>query len=143
MTPRPKRKDEDFYGFIKYAREISNARLERDAKSLLWFYAWAYNWTESRRSWWPEKKLCAHVGMSLATMHKNRKYLEKHGWIEIVKVGGRLPPQIGVKIGRDDPDYERHSYAKGNLENSLTQEELSKMSPDEVKKYLADNNFSS
>lgn len=133
-------KDDNFYGFVRYAREIVDARIDGKAKSLLWFYAWAYNWTEKRRSFWPEKKICAHVGMSVATMHKHRKYLEKLGWIEVVKVHYLLPPLIGVKVGKNDPDYELHAYANSS-EDDLSPLKLASLESDELKQYLLGKDF--
>ena len=98
----------------KYAKEVMTAQLECKAKSLLWFYAYTFNWTEGRPSFYSQDKICAYVGISPKTYQKVRKYLEELGWIEVQKRGYSNPPLVWVKIGIDDVKYKENSYSAGH-----------------------------
>jgi len=98
----------------QYAKEVITAQLECKAKSLLWFYAYTFNWTEGRPSFYPQDKICAYVGMSPKTYQKVRKYLEELGWIKVLKRGYTNPPLVWVKIGIDDVKYKENSYSAGH-----------------------------
>jgi hypothetical protein len=98
----------------KFAEHIINAQLDCKAKSLLWFYAHTFNWTEGRPSFYSQDKICAYVGMSAKTYHKARKYLEGLGWIQVQKRGYLKPPLVWVMVGNNDTEYRYHSYAAGH-----------------------------
>jgi hypothetical protein len=96
----------------KYGEAIVNAKLDGGAKMLLWHYAFAYNWTEGRRSFWTEERICAHTSMAPSTFQKRKKYLKDLGWLDIVKVSLKRPPLVKPTYGRDDPAYESKHWAK-------------------------------
>jgi hypothetical protein len=122
----------------KYGEAIINAKLEAGAKGLLWHFAYTYNWTEDRRSFWSEERICAHTSMAPSTFQKRKKYLESLGWIDILKVDLKKPPLIKPTIGIDDPNYEQMHWAKWHSSNprELTLEELSKLPESDLKKYV-------
>jgi hypothetical protein len=95
-----------------YAAKVQNAKLDCAAKALLWFYAYTFNWTENRYSFYPQRKICALVGMSTSTYHEKRKYLEDLRWIVVKRRGFKETCLVRVTEGIDDPDYERRSWAK-------------------------------
>lgn len=104
-------------GLYKYAEVIINAKLDSKAKSLLWFYAYVYNWKEDKPSYWPQRRICASVGMSQSTYQEKREYLEKLGWIKVKHRGFDTPCKVSVDIGKDDPNYETKSWAKWHPSN--------------------------
>ena len=101
----------------KYGEAIVNAKLDGGAKMLLWHYAFAYNWTEERRSFWSEERICAHTSMAPSTFQKRKKYLRDLGWLDIVKVSLKKPPLVKPTYGRDDPAYESKHWAKWHPTN--------------------------
>ena len=118
----------------KYGEAIVNAKLEAGAKGLLWHFAYTYNWTEDRRSFWSEERICAHTSMAPSTFQKRKKYLASLGWIDIIKVDLKKPPLIKPTIGIDDPNYERMHWAKWHSTNQkgVSLEELSKLTDSEL-----------
>ena len=112
---RPKQLDPNEKNKLyKYAEHIINAQLDCKAKSLLWFYAHTFNWTEGRPSFYSQDKICAYVGISPKTYHKLRKYLEVLGWIKVKKRGYSQPPLVWVMIGNNDTHYKYRSYSAGH-----------------------------
>lgn len=102
----------------KYAEILINAKLDSKAKSLLWFYAYVYNWEEAKPSYWSQRRICASVGMSSSTYQAKRKYLEDLGWIRVIHRGFETPCKVSVLIGMDDPSYETKSWAKWHPSNA-------------------------
>jgi len=101
----------------EYGAIVQNAKLDCTAKALLWFYAYTYNWTEKRDSYYAQRKICAQVGMSQSTYQKKRKYLEHLGWIKVVRRGYKDTCLVKVMVGKDDPDYEKMSWAEWHPSN--------------------------
>jgi hypothetical protein len=120
----------------EYGKAILDAKLEAGAKGLLWHFAYTYNWTENRRSFWSEERICAHTSMAPSTFQKRKKYLESLGWIHIIKTDLKKPPLIKPTIGVDDPSYEEMHWAKWHKSNvsELTLEQLSKLPDFELEK---------
>lgn len=127
----------------KYGEKIQMAKIDGNAKNLLWFYAYVYNWTESRRSFHTEESICAFTSMALSTFQTKKKYLESLGWISCIKTGLKDPVLVKPEIGRDDPDYEKMCWAKWHPsnKNGLTLKELSKLSDDELLAISKENGF--
>jgi len=98
----------------KYAQHVINAQLECKAKALLWFYAYTFNWSEGRPSFYSQKKICAYIGMSPKTFQKAKKYLEDLGWIVVKKRGYSNPPLVWVQLGNNDTNYKYYSFAEGH-----------------------------
>lgn len=101
----------------KYAALVQRAKLDCGAKALLWHYAYTYNWTEQTPSFYPQRTLCAEVGMSQGTYYQKRKYLEDLGWIKVRNMGYNFPCLVTPLEGRDDPNYEDRSWAKWHPAN--------------------------
>lgn len=118
----------------KYGEKVISAKLDGNAKNLLWFYAYVYNWTENRRSFYTEETICAYTGMALSTFQTKKKYLESLGWIDCIKTGLKDPVLVKPTIGVDDPEYEKMCWAKWHPMNktSLTLKELSQLSDEEL-----------
>lgn len=112
---QPEKKVQD--KLYKYGSIVMNAKLDGTAKALLWFYAYAFNWESARPSWYSQRKICSMTGMSQSTYHNKRKYLERLGWIKVFNRGFSDSCLVGVKIGLNDPDYEKKSWAKWHPEN--------------------------
>ena len=111
----PEKKVQD--KLYKYGSEVLNAKIDGSAKALLWFYAYVFNWEGSMPSWYAQRKICALTGMSQSTYQKKRKYLERLGWIEVFNRGYSDSCLVKVKVGSNDPDYEKMSWAKWHPEN--------------------------
>jgi len=61
------------------------------------------------------------------------------GWLEVVPQTRRKPPFVGVRIGRDDPDFEGKSYARWRPSNKgLTPLELARLSKEDLEFELAE-----
>lgn len=101
----------------KYAELVLKAKLDCNAKALLWFYAYTYNWDKGLPSYWPQRKICALVGMSTSTYRDKRIYLENLGWINVKNRGWKLPCKVRVLIGQDDPEYDSRSWAEWHPSN--------------------------
>lgn len=111
-----------------YAAKVQNAKLDCTAKALLWFYAYTYNWTDNRYSFYSQRKICAQVGMSTSTYQIKRKYLEDLGWIKVLKRGYKETCLVRVTEGIDDPDYESKSWAKWHPSNEVARNHLPSIS---------------
>jgi hypothetical protein len=101
-------KKENLY---KYLDEVMYAKLDGKAKGLLYFYAHRYNWSKNLPSYWSERTICALTSMSPSTYQEKRKYLEDLGWIVVKKRGRQITSLVGVKVGKDDPQYEQNCWA--------------------------------
>ena len=101
----------------EYAALVQRAKLDGKAKGLLWHYAYTYNWTDKRPSFYTQRRLCAEVGMSQGTYYEKRKYLEELGWIRIKRRGFDQSCLVTPLKGQDDPDYENRSWAKWHPSN--------------------------
>jgi hypothetical protein len=125
--------------YFEYAELIQNARIKGMGKALLWFYAYVYNWENQGRSFYEEFRVAAHVGFAVSAVQSWRKYLVDLGWLEVIPQNRRKPPFVGVRIGRDDPDFEGMSYARWRPTNKgLTPAELARLSKDELEFELAE-----
>lgn len=96
----------------QYLDEIKYAKLDCRGKALLYFYAVSYNWTKNKPSWYSQRSISALTGMAASTYHEYQKYLIKLGWIQVKKRGRNAQNLIWVAKGKDDPNYELHSWAK-------------------------------
>ena len=108
----------------KYADLVVKAKIDCKAKALLWFYAYTYNWDKGLPSYWPQRKICALVGMSSSTFIVKRNYLEELGWINVKHRGWKLPCKVGVLIGKDDSDYDTKSWAAWHPSNQILTDNL-------------------
>ncbi len=112
-------------GLLEYASQVHKAKLDGKSKSLLWHYAFAYNWTESKPSFYSQDRICALVGMSPTTYQKHRKILKELGWIIEVQHSYDSPVFVTPKVGRADPNYTNKKWSKGhpdfqfNLESAI------------------------
>jgi hypothetical protein len=96
----------------EYLDEVIHAKIDGKAKGLLYFYATVYNWTKNRPSYWSERSICAVTSMAPSTYQEKRKYLEDLGWIVVKNRGREITALVGVKVGRNDPQYEMNCWAK-------------------------------
>jgi hypothetical protein len=110
-------------GLYKYGEMVRLAKLDLKAKALLWFYAYTYNWSENRPSYYTQEQICAYVGFSPSTYQKSKKRLVELGWIKTTKPAFDKPVFVTPKKGRDDEKYEKYSWAKGHKTNKTTLEE--------------------
>ena len=97
---------------FRYSALIRYAKLLRNEKHLLRFYADVHNWTTGRWSDYSTHRICSLVSMSTKTFREARKNLEDLGWIVIHWRGDRTAPTIELKIGRNDPRYEDKEWAE-------------------------------
>jgi len=127
----------------KYGEIVLKAKLDGRAKGLLWFYAYVFNWTENRRSWWSEESICAHTSMAPSTFQEKKQYLQALGWIDCVKTGLKDPVLVKPTVGRDDPEFEKMCWAKWHPSNKseLTLKELSALSDEELHSISELNGF--
>lgn len=120
-------------GFFDYAEGIKLAKLDLKAKALLWFYAYTFNWTEGKPSYYTQEQICAYVGFSPTTFQKVKNRLIELGWVKTYKTSYDLPVFVTVKKGRDDENYEKSSWAKGHKSNKQTLEEAINSLPTEFR----------
>lgn len=127
----------------KYGEVVISAKIDSGAKNLLWFYAYVYNWSQGRRSFYTEESICALTGMALSTFQTKKKYLENLGWINCIKTGLKDPVLVKPTVGMDDPDYEKMCWAKWHPSNRIdrTMKELSELSDDELLAIAEQNGF--
>jgi hypothetical protein len=119
---KPEKKDQD--KLYKYGNIVLNAKIDGSAKALLWFYAYVFNWENANASWWPQRKICALVGMAQSTYQKKRKYLEDLGWIRVLNRGFSHSCLVSVHVGQNDPEYENLSWAQWHPENNKKSNEV-------------------
>jgi predicted transcriptional regulator len=120
-------------GFFDYAEGVKLAKIDLKAKALLWFYAYTYNWSEGKPSYYTQEQICAYVGFSPSTFQKAKNRLIELGWIKTYKTSYDLPVFVSVKKGRDDENYEKSSWAKGHKSNKQTLEEAIASLPSEFR----------
>ena len=126
-----KKKEQE--GLYKYGERVKLAKLDLKAKALLWFYAYTFNWVEKRPSYYTQEQICAYVGFSPSTFQKAKKRLIELGWIKIHKPAFDLPVLVTVKVGRDDQNYDKSSWAKGHKSNRQSLEETIDCLPAELR----------
>lgn len=97
---------------FRYSALIRYAKLLRNEKHLLRFYADVHNWKTGRWSDYSTHRICSLVSMSTKTFREARSNLEDLGWIVIHWRGDRTAPNIELRIGRDDPRYEDKEWAE-------------------------------
>jgi hypothetical protein len=107
-------------GLYKYGEKVKLAKLDLKCKALLWFYAYGYNWTDKKPSYYTQDQICAYVGFSPSTFQKTKQKLIDLGWIRVKKVAGHLPSLVTPKTGKDDSSYDSKSWAKGHKSNLIT-----------------------
>jgi len=78
-----------------YLPTVFMARLGKNEKLLLAFYAQNYNWAKQEDSYYSQAVICSYLGMAKGTYQKARKNLLKFGWVTVT----REAPQALVKIG--------------------------------------------
>ena len=110
---------------FRYSALIRYAKLLRNEKHLLRFYADVHNWTTNSWSHYSTHRICSLVSMSPKTFRDTRKNLVKLGWIGIHENGDRKAPFIELKIGRNDPLYEETEWARWWLPEGGRSEEFS------------------
>ena len=126
-------------GFLEYASIVHSAKLEMKCKVLLWHYGFGYNWKKRGPSFYTQESICALTGMSPSTYQKARKRLLELGWIKEMKVGWDHPVLVVPKVGLDDPDYERHSWAKWHKDNRPSIQETLDSLPEEFRDPFGDS----
>ncbi len=126
--------------YFEYAVKIREARILGMGKALLWFYANVYTWEEQGRSFYEEARVAAHTGFSVSAIQKWRKYLENLGWLEVIPRGRRQSPFVGVRIGKDDPNFEGKCYSRWRpSKRGLSPKEISNLSREELEQILKSN----
>jgi len=126
--------------YFEFAVKIREARLQGMGKALLWFYANVYTWEAQGRSFYEEARVAAHTGFSISAVQKWRKYLEDLGWLEVISRGRRQSPFVGVRVGKDDPNFESKCYSRWRPSNrGLSPKEISNLSRDELEQILKSN----
>ena len=130
MTEDKKQKQDKLY---LYGNTVMWAQLECKAKALLWFYAYTFNWSEGKPSYYTQEQICAYVGFSPTTFQKVKNRLIELGWIKTHKASYDLPVFVTVKKGKDDENYEKSSWAKGHKSNKQTLEEAIDSLPTEFR----------
>ncbi len=109
IVPSSGGKRSDHYTYLAAVRE---AKLLLKEKSLLYFYANAHRWSDGRCSHYSEQRICSIVSMSQKTFRQTRAKLADLGWIVVHKNGYHDTPDIELRFGRDDPNYESKEWAK-------------------------------
>ena len=120
-------------GYFDYAEKVKLAKIDLKSKALLWFYAYTFNWTEGKPSYYTQEQICAYVGFSPTTFQKVKNRLIELGWIKTHKASYDLPVFVTVKKGKDDENYEKSSWAKGHKSNKQTLEEAIDSLPTEFR----------
>ena len=103
--------DDERPDVFRYSALIRYAKLLRNEKHLLRFYADVHNWKTGRWSEYSTHRICSLVSMSTKTFREARSNLEDLGWIVIHWRGDRTTPTIQLRIGRDDPRYDNKEWA--------------------------------
>ena len=120
-------------GYFVYAGTVRTAKLDIKAKALLWFYAYTFNWTKGKPSYYTQEQICAYVGFSPSTYQKVKKYLIDLDWIKTSKASYDSPVFVTPSFGKDDENYELRSWAKGHKSNKKTLEEEIDCLPPELR----------
>jgi DNA-binding transcriptional MocR family regulator len=101
----------------EYNEKIKRAKIDGRAKGLLQFYANVFNWKSRGASFYTQRQICALVGMSQSTYQEKRDYLENLGWVKVEYRGRNKSCRVWVSVGRDDPEYEKKSWARWHPDN--------------------------
>jgi len=123
MMVKLSKKNSKQTAMYKYLANVRNAKLDNGDKSLLRFYAETYNWAENKPSRYAERTICALEGITVNTLIKRRKSLERLGWVTVQYKGPHTPCNVWVNIGEDDEKYNSASYAKWHPSNRVEIEE--------------------
>ena len=126
-----KKREQD--GYFKYAELVRTAKLDLMPKALLWFYAYTFKWNEGKPSYYTQEQICAYVGFSPSTYQKAKKNLIDLKWIKTTKASFDSPVFVTPTIGKNDVNYEKHSWAKGHKSNQKTLEEQIESLPPELR----------
>ncbi len=110
--------------YLEYAAIVHRAKLSTSCKALLWHYAWAFNWTHRRPSFYTQQQICALISMSPSSYQKARKRLVELGWIIEERKSRVLPVFVTPKIGTDDPNYDSWSWSRWHPSNEQSIEEF-------------------
>jgi hypothetical protein len=110
---------------FRYSALIRYAKLLKNEKHLLRFYADVHNWKTNRWSEYSTHRICSLVSMSPKTFREARRNLENLGWIAVHQRGDRTAPTIELKIGRNDLRYDKKEYAAWWLPEGGYSEEFS------------------
>lgn len=94
-----------------YLPVVVTARLGRNEKILLFFYAWSFNWKKRKPSHYSTGSICAYLSMSKNTYYKARNRLEELGWIIVKNKGQQSQCEVTVQMGVDDPEYDNKNWA--------------------------------
>jgi len=125
------KKEQD--GIYKYGSMVRLAKMDLKAKALLWHYAYAYNWSENKPSYYTQDQICAIVGFAPSTYQQAKKKLVELGWIKTIKLAYDSPVFVTPTMGIDDPEYEKASWAKWHKSKRTTIEEDIASLPDEYR----------
>lgn len=109
---------------FRYSALIRYAKLLKNEKHLLRFYADVHYWEEHRWSNYSTHRICSLISMSPKTFRETRKKLEELGWIVVHENGDRQCPHIELRIGRDDPVYDDTEWAKWWLPEGGNKEKM-------------------
>jgi hypothetical protein len=104
-----------------YLPTVFMARLGKNEKLLLAFYAQNYNWTNQEDSYYSQAVICSYLGMAKGTYQKARKNLLKFGWITVTRESPQALVKIGVRLGVDDPAYDDFHWADWHPERQSKQ----------------------
>jgi hypothetical protein len=108
---RASKKEDQRDKLYAYLPTVFMARLGRNEKLLLTFYAQNYNWTYQRDSYYSQTVICAYLGMAKGTYQAARKKLLKFGWITVTRETPQSVVRVGVRLGIDDPSYDDYHWA--------------------------------
>jgi hypothetical protein len=104
-----------------YLPTVFMARLGKNEKLLLAFYAQNYNWAKQEDSYYSQAVICSYLGMAKGTYQKARKNLLKFGWITVTREAPQALVKIGVRLGIDDPAYDDFHWASWHPERQSKQ----------------------
>lgn len=105
------RKEDKRVMLYAYLPTVFMARLGRNEKLLLTFYAQNYNWIKQEDSYYSQAVICAYLGMAKGTYQSARKKLLKFGWITVTRDTPQAVVKVGVRLGIDDPAYDDYHWA--------------------------------
>jgi hypothetical protein len=90
-----------------YLPVVMRAHLGKHEKLLLFFYAYAYNWTKNSPSYYSQESITRYLDISPKTYQDARRSLNSLGWISVRResqVGfERTKVYVQLLVGRDDP----------------------------------------
>lgn len=115
--------------FFIYNATIRYAKLMMDEKALLRFYSDVHNWKKGKWSNYSTHRICSLLAMSPKTFRRVRKSLVELGWIVVHERGERQAPKIELRVGRDNPKYDKLECARWWIPEG-GHEELNEGNPD-------------